>query len=359
MSGLTTKVMLEKYEQDRDPTMFLTGMFQAPRGNFHNSEEVEIDIVRSEEDVAIVIQDLSLGGRYNSADVYTNKSFKPPIFKEVAAINAHTLMQRMPGQNPFESPNFLANAIARGISVSQKIQRKITRSIEWQAAQVLTTGIVTLVDASGTALYTIDYKPKAAHFPTAAVAWSGAGDPLGDLNSLANVIRGNGLVDVDMAIMGEGAFNNFIGTTAVQAQFDNRRLNMGGIVPMNRMGMGGIFRGTVEVGNYNLDIFTYPGRYKHPQTGLSTKFIPDDLVIVKSSTGRLDATFGAIPRIVGPDPRVPSALTQRINVPGVPADLQLNAWITPNGETMEVQAGSRPLLIPTAIDTFGCLDTQP
>ena len=50
-------------------------------------------------------------------------------------------------------------------------------------------------------------------------------------------------------------------------------------------------------------------------------------------------------------------LLTRVSVPGQMADVQLNAWITPDDETMMVQAGTRPLLIPTAIDTFGCLDT--
>jgi hypothetical protein len=40
-------------------------------------------------------------------------------------------------------------------------------------------------------------------------------------------------------------------------------------------------------------------------------------------------------------------------------DIQMNAWITADGETMMIQAGSRPLFIPTAIDTYGCLDTAP
>jgi len=97
MSDKTTSVMLQA-----EPTMFLSGMFQSPRGNFHNSEKVEIDIVRSEEDIAIAIQDLSVGARENSADVFTNKSMTPPIFKEAAAINSHNMLKRMPGANPVE-----------------------------------------------------------------------------------------------------------------------------------------------------------------------------------------------------------------------------------------------------------------
>jgi len=350
--------MLAAYEQDREPTMFLSGMFQSPRRNFHNSEEVEIDIIRGEEDIAIAIQDLSTGARFNSEDLYTNKGFKPPVFKEAGTINAYNLLKRDPGENPFQSIDFQSKAIGRGVRLGRKLQRKILRALEQQSAQVMTTGTVTLIDENGNAVYTIDYKPKATHFPTTGTAWSsGSSDKLGDLLSLANVIRSNGLADVDMAVMGEGSYELFIDDAAVQARLDNRRLQGNAIVPMDRMGNGGIYRGTVEVGNYKLDLYTYAGRYKDPQTGVSTKYVPDNKVVLRASSGRLDATFGGIPRIGTPDPRIPAALTSRVTVPDQMLDLQMNAWITQDGENLMVQVGSRPLMIPTAIDSFGCLDT--
>ena len=358
MSDTSTKVMLSAYEQDIEPSMFLSGQFQSPRRNFHNSEEVEIDIIRSEEDISIAIQDLSTGARLNSEDIYTNKAFRPPIHKEAGPINAHNLIKRMPGQDPFQAVDFQANAIARGVRLGRKLQRKILRAIEVQSAQVMTLGVVTLVDENGNGIYSIDYKPKATHFPTTANAWNTAtATMLADIEALANVIRGNGLSDPDMLIMGEGSYELFIQDADVLARFDNRRIQGNGIVPMDRLGNGGIFRGVIEIGNYKYDIWTYGGRYRDPQTGVSTKYIPDDKVVVRSSTGRMDATFGGIPRIGAPDPRVPAALTSRVSVPDQMLDLQMNAWITQDGETMMVQAGTRPLMIPTAIDTYGCLDT--
>lgn len=358
MSDATTKVMLAAYEQDREPTMFLSGMFQAPRRNFYNSEFVEIDIVRSEEDVSIAVQDLSVGARLNSEDVFTNKQFKSPVHKEAGPINAHTLLARLPGVDPFQAVDFQANAITKGVRLGQKLQRKILRAIEMQSAQVMTTGTVTLIDSAGLAVYSIDYKPKVTHFPTSAIAWNAANNTkLADIESLANVIRADGLSDPDMIIMGEGSFELFIKDTDVLTRLDNQRIAGNGIVPMQRMGNGGIFRGVIEIGNYKYDLWTYGGRYKHPQSGASTKFVPDDKVIIRSSSARMDATFGGIPRIGTPDPRIPVALTSRISVPDQMLDIQMNAWITQDGETMMVQAGTRPLMIPTAIDTFGCLDT--
>lgn len=356
MSDNTTKVMLRGYQSRRRPTMFLTGMFQAPAENFHTSEEVEIDIMRSEEDISIAITDLSTGARLNSEDDYTNKSFKPPIHKEAGAIPAHKLIKREFGENPFQSPDFQANAIARGVRLVTKTGDKIARAIEQQSSQVLQTGTVTLTDENGNSVYTIDYNPKATHFPTAGVAWDNASSTkLADIESLANVIRANGLEDPDMLIMGERAYELFISDDDVKSRLDNRRIEGNGIVPMDRMGNGGIYRGTVEIGNYKYDIWTYGGRYKDPQSGASTKFIEDDKVVVRASNGRLDATFGGIPTI-DRDSRVPAALFTRLRDTDGVMDLQTKGWVTPDGETMWVQAGTRPLMIPTAIDTFGCLD---
>ena len=358
MSGKTTKVMLAAYTQAAEVTLFLAGMFASPRENFHNSAEVEIDIEREDEDISIAIQDLSTGARNNEASIYTNKSFTPPIHKEKGSVNAHTLITRNPGEDPFQTVDFMANAIARGIKIGSRIFKKVLRSIEVQASQVLTTGTVTLTDENGVAIYVIDYKPKATHFPTSAIAWDNASSTkIADLLSLCQVIKSDGKRTPDLLIMGEGSYELFIQDSAVLERLDNRRIEGNGIVPLERMGDGGIYRGVVEIGNYKLDIWTYDGEYKDPQTGDLIKYIPDDKVVVRSSMGRLDATFGGIPRIVKPGPQVPAALTERVSIPGRGFDIQNNAWITEDGETLFVQVGTRPLLIPTAIDTFGCLDT--
>lgn len=364
MSNTATKRMIRAYNQMAAPTLFLSGMFQSPPENFHTSEEVEIDIVRSDEDISIVIQDLSTGHRMNSEDLYTNKGFKPPIHKEALPINSFDLIKRMPGQNPFESPDFRANVIGRMFNGMVKIERKIRRSIELQASQVLQTGIVTLTDINGTTLYTLDYKPKSTHFPTAGTSWATAtgAQKLADINSLAEVIRNDGLSDPDQLVMGIDAFENFISDSAVQARFDIRRIDLGTISPMEMRGGGGNFRGIVEIGNYRYDVWTYGGRYKDPQTGSKVQFIDPGKIVVRSSGGRMDATFGAIPNIGamlnGQASQLLPELPGRVTNSAGGMDLFTNAWLTPNGEQLLGGVGARPLMIPTAIDTYGCLDTQ-
>ncbi len=363
MSDNSTRTLIAAYFQEAQTTAFFSGMFTARPENFHNSEHVEIDIVRSEEDVAIVVTDPSTGYRMNSDDLYTNKSFKPPVFKEGIPLNAHSLIKRMPGDNPFKSPDFHAALIERLISGMGKVERKIRRAIELQSSQVMQTGTVTLTDENGQALYTLDYKPKATHFPTAGTSWASAtlAQKLSDLESLADAIRSDGLSSPDEVVMGVDAFENLKATAGFLDLFDAQRANFGTITPMERRGAGGLFRGVIELGNYKLDLFTYDGRYTHPQTGASTQFMDPGKAIVRSSSARLDATFGNIPNIaqlLGQGNRLLPTLPSRLSSADNRMDLHPNVWMSADGENLFGGVGARPLMIPTAIDTFGCLDTQ-
>lgn len=364
MSASNTKRMLAAYIQMAPPTLFLSGLFQSPPSNFHSSEEVEIDIVRSDEDISIVVQDLSTGYRMNSEDLYTNKGFKPPIHKESLPINSFDLIKRMPGQDPFQSPDFRANVILRMFNGMQKIEAKIRRSIEVQASQVLQTGTVTLSDSNGVALYTLDYKPKVTHFPTVGTSWATAtgAEKIADISALAEVIRDDGLMDPDQLLMGVDAFESFISDTDIQARFDARRIDLGTIAPMEMRGNGGTFRGIVEIGNYRYDVWTYGGRYKDPQTGAKITFLDPGKIVVRASSGRMDATFGAIPNIGalvgGGSSNLQPELPGRVSNAAGGMDLFTNAWVSGDGEQLFGGVGARPLMIPTAIDTFGCLDTQ-
>ena len=178
MSTDATKRMIAAYVQTAPPTRFFSGMFQSPPRNFHDTEEVEIDIVRSEEDISVVIDDISVGYRMNQADIYTNKGFIPPIHKEAITFNANTLLKRVAGDDPFADVSFQSRLTARLLQGLPKPEEKIRRAIEFQASQVLQTGKAILKNEGGVTKYSIDYKPKATHFPTFSTPWSdSAADP--------------------------------------------------------------------------------------------------------------------------------------------------------------------------------------
>lgn len=355
MSDNSTIQMIDMYLEESSAPMFLSGFFRSPPQNFHTTEFIEIDIQRDTEQVAVVIKDLSLPPNHNENTLYTNKRLTPPIYDEEGAVTAFDMIQRQPGQNPFQNPVYAANAVRQSFTIFRKLEGKIRRAIELQASQVLQTGQLSLIDKNGTVVYTIDFGPKGTHFvtPTAWAANGATGDPLGDLESLATVIRRDGKVEPNQLIFGLGAYKRFLANSAVKDRLLQIRGALITAAPAVR-GMGATYQGSVWIGHYSFEMWTYDGFYQHPQTGAFTPFVSDNKVIMKGP-GRLDLTYGAIPLIVPPDQRALPFLPPRISSEGRGLDLTTNAWVTPDGKRVMVSAGTRPLTIPTAIDTFGCI----
>jgi hypothetical protein len=360
MSDLSTIQLIDAYLEEADVPSFFSTFFKSPAQNFYTTEEVELDIQRDSEDVAVAITDLSVGPHHNESTTFTNKKFTAPIYSEEGAVNSYDMIRRQPGQSPFSSPDYAVNATRAAFGVYRKVEKKIRRAVELQCSQTLLTGKTTLINKAGVAVYSLDFSPKTTHFVNATGAvWAvngSTGDPLGNLAALATVIRKDGKRSPDTLIFGDSAFSRFLANTAVKAALDNRRIEIGLIAPQNRG--GATLQGNIWIGSYRFEMWTNVGDYNHPQTGVSTPFLDTNKVIMLSSTARLDLTWGAIPMIVPPDQRALPFLPPRISSEGGRLDLTTSAWITPNGQSVMISASSRPLAIPTAIDTFGAINVS-
>ncbi len=356
-STRTTVRMIQAYFQESAATMFLSSFFRTPAENFHASEEVEIDIERSDEEIATVITDLSAGGNVNVSDQYTNKRFKPPVYKEIGTLNAYDLMGRNPGDNPFESVEFQVNATKRAFAIFRKLEKKVRRAVELMSSQVLQTAVLTLRDEEGNSAYQLNFSPKSTHFPTAAIAWNnGSSTKRGDIDALAQVIRTDGLSDPDVLIFGEVAWEQWITDPEILALLDNRRVGVGETKPESR-GEGATFQGFMWIGNYRYEMWTYSGRYKDPADGVTKKYLNDEKVIMMASNARMDLTYGSIPLIQRQGPGL-SFLPDRMTSTGEGFGMTTNSWVNNEGTSLNVSAGTRPLTIPTAIDLYGCLDVN-
>jgi hypothetical protein len=355
------KTMLRAYRQtpNIDKNMYLTSFFKTSPEDITDSEFITIDIERQDEDIAPVLTDISTGAIVVGEDIFTNKEIKPPPHALKQPFNVYDLMNRQAGDTEYENPAFQA-VLAGKVQRSWKtMSDMIKRTIELQASQILQTGIVTLPDANGVARYTLDYKPKATHLPTAAVTWATATtDVIGDLEALADVIRDDGLVDAEDVIMGASAFKNFIATNQADKYFNKEGLNIAALNP-RMLNNGGKFQGVVEVGNYRLNIWTYNGQYKN-SAGTKVKYVGADNVIMLPNMDDLDfrKAFGGIPVVVDSLAEVRNFLPSRVTVPGA-FDFKPRVYTDEAAETTYSEIKSRPLLIPVSIDRFGCLDTTP
>lgn len=357
---MSTSHIIKAYVQDTPAPLFLSGQFQSPRENFHNSLTINVDVERETEDVSVPLPNVSVGYRQNQSGSFTNKEAKIPVYKEAESVEAGELMERQPGQSKNDDVVFAQNATSKSVKIARKLEKKIRRGLELQASQILQTGDLSLLDADGNVAYAADFKKKTSHFPNAVSDWDtpATASVVPDLGALADVIRDDGLDDPKRVYMGAKAFDNAMANPEFAARFEGRRANLGEINPMQTGGTrGGNYRGTVEIGNYKIDIWTYGGRYKDPTTGLKTQYIDPNKVIMMCDS-RLDATFGGIPLFRGANQgNAMQFMPRRLGRPGAGMDMYFNAWMDNSGEILTIGVGARPLLIPTAIDTFGCLTT--
>lgn len=359
MSNESTTRLIDAYMEEAEAPAFLSGFFQSPPRNFHNSEKVEIDIVRSDESIAVAVHSIKSGGRQNEATLYQNKAFTPPVFKEEFALSAYDLANRRPGVDPFTDPDFGANATIAAFRGFRLLEQKVRRTVEMMCSQVLQTGVITLVDNTGAAVYELDYGARPSHILNTSDTWEqngSGGNPLLDLENLAIEVRRDGKKQPNKLIFGTAAWRAFKANDLVIPYFDKQVLNLASVAPETR-GQGATFMGRVWVGQYLFECWTYDGWYKHPQTGELTSYVDEDNVIMMSDGGRLDLSYGGIPRLAAPDQRVLPFLPGRMSSSELGLDLNPYAWLSPNGGSVQLEVSCRPLPIPTAIDTYACLNT--
>lgn len=353
---LVRKEMLEAYREMRSADMFLSGFFITRPGNINNAEIVSFDIVRGDEEISPVVQ-ICEGPTMNVAKQFTNKEFTPPTITEGMPFNCKELLNRMPGTNEYDASDvgFQAQLFSMILEGMDQLENKIRRNREYQASQIFQDGSLTLQDEAGNDVYTIDYFPKTSHFITVGALWDTVSDPLADIESMADQIRDDSLGDADILIMGRDAFTAFKNNAVVKDQADIRRFELINLDPAQTpAGAGGKLQGQVVIGNYAFNIWTFNGRGIKPGGVTKELFVNAKSVIVMTSSARLDTIFAGVPVPVDVDPRFSGFLPGRIAIPRA-VEMSPNIYATQDGREIILEVASRPLLIPTAIDSFGRL----
>ncbi|MCK5612877.1 major capsid protein [Candidatus Pacearchaeota archaeon] len=355
---LAKKVMIEAFKQKMAPTMFLSSFFKTrPRWMF-KAVTVDIDVKRNDEAIAVDVK-RGTGGNLNVNKQFTTKEYEPPVYNEYTTLFEKELNDRNIGSPEYVQTDYVSDAIARITDDQIENQEKILRSIEKQAADVLLTGTVPLINND-----TLDYKQKGTHNFTAGTSWSTASaDAFADLQTAVDNNRKDGKIKSDIGIFGEGAWQDLLRNDDFQEQANFRRVNL---MEINRPVIntdGAAFHGFITVGAYELQVWTYPQYYKVPENyslpneGTLVKYIPDDKVIVLGSTIDLRLVYAGIPRIVNKkEPRL-----AEIGLPGIPGnfagDFHPFHYLDVEDKCVKAGVESAPLCIPTQIDGYTVIDT--
>jgi hypothetical protein len=340
---------------------FLSSFFTAPPDAFTDADTINLDIIRSSEEVAPVVQSLDTGAVTLVEDKFVNKEIPFPVYALDSPVGASQLMKRMPGETAIitERINWLGRLARILVPKFAQMTAMIRRSIELQAAQVLQTGIITLTDENGAPTYDLDLKPKASHFPTATIPWGTTGyTPMKDIDGLADVVRNDGQVDVVSLIFGDKSWDDFIHDGWVQENIKQDSLGMGALDPQI-IGKGAKRMGFIFSGSNRYDLYLYSGRYNPWKSTQIKKYLAGNKVLLLPASSDLDFRryFGGVPTVIS------NPISEEIFGGMVPVEGEYNfrPRIYPD-EKLETWTGeikSRPLCLPVSIDRFGCLTTGP
>jgi hypothetical protein len=352
--------MLDAYiERRSSPPLFFSSFFRVSPRSFHNSEFIEVDIRRGEPHIAIPVPSVTSGARKYEASLYENRKFKPPVYDTEAGISAWTTSLRRPGVDPFQDVDFRRAALDEAFLILGDLEDMTRRSVELQASQILQTGVVDLRDKTGTVIYTLDFGARPSHFVTTTpwAADGNSGDPFADIDALATELRTHGkLVPTDLAF-GTLAWTRFLANAKVKSVLDILGLQSFSALAGARPARPGSasFRGTMTIGYYEYRLWLYDDFYIDPQTLEPTRYLSPSNVLMIADEGRRDLTFGSFPMFVPPEARAAQFLPARMSSVEGGFDMTTNIWVTPDGKHLTMSAGTRPLCVPTALDTFGTL----
>lgn len=357
---ITREGWTRAYTSRRAPTGFFSRNFTVKQGGIYYGDKVALDVKRIGEKVATVVTKHGAGNE-NEMNTFTTKEFTPPALFEKFTITNRQKANRPFGVNPFDasSQSYMVSVASEMMEYFGELGEKVDRHIELQSSQILQSGILTLPDIDGNTAYTLDFKPKATHFPTVSVAWatSATCTPLNDIESLCDVIRADGKTEPDWIAMDSLSLRNFLNSTQVKERGDLRRIETISVMPAALRNSGATRYGDVQVGSYRMEIWTYPATYDAPNTGTTTPYLAANKVVVGSSAARLDLTFAKPVEPFVTDARLAGIVPGRVSSLEGGFDIHTHAYVSNDGREIVGEVQSCPLCIPVAIDSFGCITT--
>lgn len=267
---------------------------------------VDIDILRGNEKLAATIlrggNGRNITGQKNTNDQkFTGQSRVYPLIEEEGDITADQINKRVAGEGPYANITKEARMQILAMGHHQEHVRRIVRTFEFLASKSILDGkMPAKIGTSNTDLI-YDFHRAAGNTIAGAVAWNDT-NPLimDDIDGACQQGREQGHVNIDMGIVGGGAMEAMINDTTFQNLADNRRIDLIEVsdnnpVPprfMRFVESGLVARGRIRTARgYEVWLFTYNEVYTD-DAGAAQKYMPDDKMVLLSSTARFDRYFG-------------------------------------------------------------------
>jgi hypothetical protein len=211
---------------------------------------------------------------------------------------ADSILKRRAGEIVYTAPG--ANtpeerAAAQLGEDAAELQDLINRRIEWMCAQGLFTGKIPIVGDGVSD--EIDFLFSASHL----VTLDGTAGNEKWTDSAANIwkmlrawkrqIAKDSGTTANVCILGENAYESFMLNEKIVNLLDNRRVELGTIVPED-MGEGVTFVGDLK--GVGLSVWTYDEWYYDEVAGEEKRMVPENMALIASTGARCKRHYGVI-----------------------------------------------------------------
>ena len=309
---------------------------------------VDVEVERDNDLISVDVMRFTEGNKNKRTKVSQSK-YEPPFHNEQYDFARDEIyMNTVALAGVTSNVNVNAAIAQNALKAVRNNRKKVERAIMKQQADVLQTGIVTVINGDN-----IDYRRKATSIVDlgASKYWSvAASDPIADFINGMKFLRnvGNSGGTIVNAFMRESALNALLNNAnaALAKALDSRRMDRANITmpQFNEIsGMG--FHGQIAAGDFSINLWTYNEKYTNA-SGVTKYYLEEYNVIMLPSDFRGKTIFGGLPYM-----RQTSVGGQSIKVPGVmEADYLIRGWDDEKTISSTLELTSAPLVVPFTID---------
>lgn len=273
-----TRTMLEAIEQMKRPGRFLRDTF-FPLARQFDTEAVDVDIIKGKRRLAPFVSPM-MEGKVVERGGFSTNTIKPGYVKPKMPTTAADLLKRQPGEVLYGG----------GLTIEQRAQQQLGKDLaelmdmidrreEWQAAQALNAGAVTMTIKAegGDKSVSVDFGMAGTHKVTLTSTdlWSDTvnSDPIDDLRTWSQLCRKDSGISPTDVVMGTDACSAFLNHPKVQKFMDMRQVDMGAVKP-EQLPDGVTYVGRINAPSLQIDVWTYDEWYIDEATGTETAMVP-------------------------------------------------------------------------------------
>lgn len=302
------------------------------------TKQVDIDVRLGTQRIAPYVH-IKNGGSLMPIDGYETWTLTPPTVNPYNVTTADQLLRRLPGETLYSGKTPAQRAVEKLAEEYKALEETITRREEQQAAEILTTGKLT-IEGEGVS-GELDFRLNKDHIVTlkGTQLWGAEGSsPCKNILDWHRMVQKNGFVNADTMILGSDARDRLFADAEFMKRLDNRNFNFGKMdvvqVDMNVTYLG-------YVADPGVHLYEYNGTYLDPKTQKVKPYIAANKAVLLPSAPAYQRAYGVCTYLDNNGEWV-SAESDRV--------LRSYAERNPDRRFLEVQ--SHPLLVPTRLNSW-------